>query len=61
MSESELLDELLKIDDTLTRAYYLKEDYLSFNNLFDLILERNLNQFLITILTIVYYLVLNSL
>ncbi|MBQ0036106.1 MAG: ISL3 family transposase [Firmicutes bacterium] len=36
MSESELLDELLKIDDTLTRAYYLKEDYLSFNNLFGL-------------------------
>ena len=36
MSESELLDELLKIDDTLTKAYYLKEDYLAFNNLFGL-------------------------
>ena len=34
MSESELLDNLLKIDNTLTRAYYLKEDYLAFNSLF---------------------------
>lgn len=36
MSESELLDNLLKIDDTLTKAYYLKEDYLTFNSLFGL-------------------------
>lgn len=31
MSESELLEDILKIDDELKRAYFLKEDYLSFN------------------------------
>ena len=31
MSESELLDDILKIDEELKRAYFLKEDYLSFN------------------------------
>ncbi len=36
MSESELLDELLKINEELTEAYYLKEDYLAFNDLFRL-------------------------
>lgn len=36
MSESELLDELLKINNELTKAYYLKEDYLAFNKLFGL-------------------------
>lgn len=34
MSESEMLDLILKIDEKLTKAYYLKEDYLSFNNMF---------------------------
>ena len=36
MSESELLGELLKINEELTEAYYLKEDYLAFNDLFRL-------------------------
>lgn len=44
MSESELLDNLLKIDDKLTKAYYLKEEYMWINNLFGAKTKEEINK-----------------